>query len=57
MTASAQFLVTCYEHDMCSSSGLLTFIQFCCDNVNSGGLGGIAYQLDGIEGCILCPVG
>ena len=36
-------------------------IQACCDNVNGGGLGGIglgsSYAQDGIEGCIICPVG
>ena len=64
VTTSAQNLVTCYEHDGCSSSGLMfeeVTIQDCCDNVNGGGLSGIgfgaSYQQDGIEGCLICPVG
>ena len=36
-------------------------IQDCCDNINGGGLGGIglgaSYQQDGIEVCLICPVG
>ena len=64
MTASAQDLIVCYQRDGCSSSGLVfdgVTIQDCCDNINGGGMGGIglgaSYQQDGIEGCLICPVG
>ena len=64
MTTSAQDLIVCYQRDGCSSSGLVfdrVTIQDCCDNINGGGVGGIglgaSYQQDGIEGCLICPVG
>ena len=64
MTASAQDLVICYQRDGCSNSGLVfdgVTIQDCCDNINGGGQGGIglgsSYQQDGIEECLICPVG
>ena len=64
VTASAQDLVVCYQRDRCSSLGLVfdrVTIQACCDNVNGGEPGGIghgsSYQQDGIEGCLICPVG
>ena len=64
MTASAQDLIVCYQRDGCSSSGLVfdgVTIQDCCDNINGDGVGGIglgaSYQQDGIEGCLICPVG
>ena len=60
VTASAQELITCYQRDMCFSSGLDgVTIQDCCDNINGGGPGGVglgaSFELDGT--CTPCPVG
>lgn len=62
--ASSQELVTCYQHDRCSSAGLVfegVTMEACCDNVHGGGLNGVglgnSYQRGSIEGCLSCPIG
>lgn len=63
-SAYAQELVTCYQHDRCSSAGFVfeeVTIEACCDNVHGEGPNGIglgnSYTQGGIEGCTPCPVG